>query len=139
MEEKGAAVPDQGAPADLELVPPRGAAEVVVVVEHEDTRRRGGGLAEIPGGGQPADAGADDHEIVAFARVGGRSPRRPERPIPQRVSDLEGAVGAAPHTGKRRWIRRRLPEHRARREERPADTERGAVPEIAARQGGQGG
>jgi len=42
------------------------AAEIVVVFEDEDASGGPGGTAIEPGGCEPADAGADDDEIVAF-------------------------------------------------------------------------
>ena len=61
-----AAVADQQPAIEHELVALGVAAEIVVVVEHEDARRRPGGAAIEPGGGEPADAAAHDHEIVAL-------------------------------------------------------------------------
>ena len=115
------------------------AAEVVVVVEDEDARGWAGGLAEVPGRGQPADTGAHDHEIVAHSAIGGRARGLPERPVTQRVGDLERAVGTAPQARERGGVRRRSErrlgdtqsERFARREQRSTDGKRDAVQEVA--------
>jgi hypothetical protein len=112
------------------------AAEVVVIVEDEDARRRSGGLAEEPRRGEPADARADDDQIVALAAIDDRACAGPERPIAQRVGRLERAVVATAKTGEGGRIRGVVgqePERPARRE-RSADGERDAVEEIAPRQ-----
>jgi hypothetical protein len=113
------------------------AAEVVVVVENENARGRAGGLAEEPGRGQPADAGADDDEIVALAAIGDRARVGPERSVAQRVGCLERAVVATAETGEGGRIQGRVvgqERERFARRERPADGERDAVEEIAPRQ-----
>ena len=112
------------------------AAEVVVIVEDENARRRSGGLAEEPRRGEPADACADDDQVVALAAIGDRARAGPERPFAQRVGYLEGAVVATAETGEGGWIRGAVgqePQRLARRE-RSADRERDAVEEIAPRQ-----
>ena len=136
-----AAVADQSALTDLELVAPRVAAEIVVVVEDEDARGEAGRLAEVPGRGQSADAGAHDHEIVGLAVVGGLAHGLPERPVPQRVGDLERAFVAAAQARERGRVRRRAarrvveaqPERLVRRQQHPADAERDAVQEVPPR------
>ena len=141
-----AAVADQRATADPELVAARVSAEVVVVVEDEDARGGAGNLAKEPGRGQPADASAHDHQIVALAGIGGRTGAVPERPVAQRVGDFERSVVAAAEARQRGRIGRRTarrlveaePERLARREQRPAHGERDAVQEVASRQTVQG-
>ena len=142
VDRERAAVADQRTPADPELVAPRVAAEVVVIVEDEDARGWTGGLAKVPGGGQPADAGADDDQVVALAGVDRFTRHRPERPALQRVGDLERAVVAAAKTGQRRWVRGRAALHIVeaqsqrceRRQQRAAQGERDAIQEVAPRE-----
>jgi hypothetical protein len=69
-----AAIADPRASAVGELVALGVPAEVVVVIEHEDARV-GTCLAEVVRGGQPADAAADDNEVVVLAS-GCRRPHR---------------------------------------------------------------
>jgi hypothetical protein len=112
------------------------AAEVVVFIEDQNARRRSGGPAEEPRRGEPADARADDDQIVALAAIDDRARAGPERPFPQRVGRLERAVGATAKTGEGRRIGGIVgqePQRLARRE-RSADGERDAVEEIAPRQ-----
>src|SRR5206468_3668180 len=103
-----APVADQRAAADPELVTARVTTEVVVVVEDENARGGAGRLAEVPGRGQPADAGAHDDQIVALAGVGGRTGPGPERPVAQRVGDFERAGVAAAQARQRGGISDRV-------------------------------
>ncbi len=66
IDQLAAAVADQQPTIEGELVAPGVTAEIVVVVEDEDARGRPGGAAVEPGGRQPADAAADDDEVVAL-------------------------------------------------------------------------
>ena len=112
------------------------AAEVVVIIEDQNARRRSGGLAEEPRRGEPADARADDDQIVALAAIDDRARAGPERPFAQRVGRLERAVVATAKTGEggRIWgVVGQEPERPARRE-RSAEGERDTVEEIAPRQ-----
>src|SRR6185369_2013841 len=63
-----AAVADEQAPADGELVALGVAAEIIVVIEHKDARLRPGAAIEM-GGREPADAAANYDEVVAFLRL----------------------------------------------------------------------
>src|SRR5207253_2543063 len=66
LERLAAAVTDDRNAVDRELVALGVAAEIVVVVEDEDARVVPGRAAVEPGRGEPADAAADNDEIVAL-------------------------------------------------------------------------
>ena len=91
-------------PARTKLVALRVAAEVVVVVEDQDAGVRIRARPIEVCGRQPADAAADNHEIVRFARIDRAAGPRPERSVAQRVRHVERSVVAAAHAGQRRRV-----------------------------------
>ncbi len=78
-------------------------AEIVVVVENEDARGLVLGAVEMRRR-QPADAAADDDQIVSLAGRGDRARLRPEIAVAQRVRRFESPRMAAAQAGERRRI-----------------------------------
>jgi hypothetical protein len=77
------------------------AAKIIVVVEQQDARaRRGPGSVEVRGG-QAADAGADNDQIVFLTGV---RRRRSAAAVAQRMGGLEGSRMAAAQAGEQRGI-----------------------------------
>ena len=98
-----AAVADDQAAVEGELVALGVAAEIVVVVEDEDAGGGPGGAAIEPGGRQPADAAADHDQIVAF--LDRRAVERKALAVARlRVRGLERAGVLAAQAGERRRI-----------------------------------
>ena len=97
-----AAIAEDHPPAGGELVALGVAAEVVVVFQDQDACL-GMFLAVEPGGGQPAQATADDHQVVVFAdgqRVGVEDFFLPAHLVCQ----FEGADVAAAQAGEGGWV-----------------------------------
>ncbi len=76
------------------------AAEIVVIVEDEDAALRLACAIEV-GGGEAADAGADDDQVVFLAGIGGGGPGFA---VAQSMSILEGTGVAAAHAGEQRRV-----------------------------------
>ncbi len=76
-------------------------AEIIVIVEQKDAAAAAALRAVEMRGGKPADAGADDDEIVALAGVLERWRRLA---VAQRVGSLEGARMTAAHAGEERRV-----------------------------------
>ena len=79
------------------------AAEVVVVVEDQNPRARSGLAIEV-GGGQAADPGADDNQIISFTGVRRSVPASPEVAVAQLVRILKRTWMTAAHAGQRRRV-----------------------------------
>src|SRR5215813_753503 len=115
--------------AEPELVALGVAAEIVVVVEDENAGARTEGAPVEPGGRKPADAGADDHEIVALLD---RQPAEREGlAVAQLMSDLERAGMVSTHAGERRRVAEGLRGKLPRRRQPGRDRQRGPIEEVA--------
>ena len=127
-----AAVADHEPAVVRELVALGVAAEIVVVVEDEDARRWSGGATVEEGGSQPADAGADDDEIVSLLD---RQPLDGEALAFERlrVRDLERARVLAAQSDERRRIALGLGCNLRRRREACGDGQGYSVEKVAAR------
>src|SRR5262249_55851018 len=126
-----AAVADDAAAVECELVALGVAAEIVVVVEDQDAGRGPGGAAIEEGGREPADAAADHDQVVAFL---GRNAVEPEGGALARrqVRHFERAVVLAAQAGQRRRIARRLGRNLRRGRQPRGDRQRDAIEEVAA-------
>ena len=76
---QGAAIEQVQAPIAVKLVAPRMAAEVVMIVENEDARAGRGLRPEKMRRRQAADTGADDDQVILFARIPTSSQTLPSR------------------------------------------------------------
>ena len=111
------------------------AAEIVVVVEDEDAGGGPGGTAIEPGGCEPADAGADNDEIVAF--LDRRAVERKARAVVRlRVRGLERAGVLATQPRERGRVAHGLRRDLGRGRETGGDGQRCAVEEVASRNRG---
>src|SRR6202034_638963 len=99
LDHQRAAASNPGAAGTAQLVALGVTAEVVVVVEHQDLRVCAVKLAEEVRRRQPADAAADDRQIVVLVEVGQRAGGVPSGSIAQRMGDLEGSGMVAAHPG----------------------------------------
>ena len=118
------------------------AAEVVVVIEQQDAGL-GTGRAEVMGGRQAADAGADHHQVVLLTGDLRRGRGFPEGAVLHGVEDLERAGVRSAQAGQCRRIRIGLAlgeQGREVRRQRPrcggADANGHAVQEVTARDRG---
>ncbi len=98
-----AAVHQRQAAAQCELIALGMAAEIVVIIENENARRCVHGAVEVCSG-EPADATANDDEIVDLIRIGDLAALGPEITIAQTVSALEASGMISPQTRQRRRI-----------------------------------
>ncbi len=102
---------DRQGPAVHQLQPAAGrefialgvTADIVVVVEDQNARGLVSGAVEVRRR-EPADAAADDDQIVILAGRGDRAGLRPEVGVAQRVGGLETARMIAAQSGQRRRI-----------------------------------
>src|SRR4030088_3370544 len=108
------------------------AAEIIMVIEDEDAGGGPGGAAIEPGRSEPADAAADNDEIVAF--LDRRAVERKARAVVRlRVRGLERAGVLATQPGERGRVAHGLRRHLGRGRETGGDGERRAVEEVATR------
>src|SRR5262249_7320209 len=127
-----AAVTDEQATVDGELVAFGVTAEIIVIVEHQNARRRPRRATIEPSGRPHADPAADTDEVVAFLERQSieREPRARTR---LRVRGLERAWVLAAQAGQRRGIALRRGRDLRRRREAGSNGQGHSVEEVAAR------
>ena len=131
-------ISNNGAVYLAEIAEARGDRVVRCVVDQPDAGAAGAGRGSSPRGGVPAQAGADDHDVV---RLGQRNMRHVEMgTIAQRVGDLEGARVTAPQTRLAGRVRtgRRGPRKELRGRRTGDDGKCDSVEKIAAGYPGHG-
>ena len=99
----GSAVHQRPPAGKRELVALGVATDVVVIVENENARLRPLRPVEMRRR-KPADAAADNDQVIVFAGRRHRTGAPPEVAVAQRMRGLETAWMIAPQPGQRRWI-----------------------------------